>query len=404
MEGRPGWPVDVQEAPLSDRHATTRRAAARGMWAGSAWAILVLSGCSASPAMNTSTSPQPALSSVKSVDDGISEEARRLAEQAQRDVEELERLRSMPREQTASHETVLPQRPPARTPERKANGSIQWLETPKIAATAPEAKPAIVQEPLGNKAATGSAAEGSLDQDRLSALIIDLSREAYREAALKDMPLREMLTIAALSMARPDRTLNPDAIPDLSERERIVLAKMQGFFADLGQRLEKGEDAETVIVEAVNRLRAELAEKPLRLPRAAMCTAVRTFGDYDAFDRYAFLSGQPQPVIVYVEVEGFTSEINAKDEWETRLAQQLVIYADSDGIPVWSEEWQPVIDRSKNARRDFFQHQIITLPRALSVGKYQLKIRVRDEKSGAEAETSIPFQMVADPKMAVGGK
>jgi hypothetical protein len=38
------------------------------------------------------------------------------------------------------------------------------------------------------------------------------------------------------------------------------------------------------------------------------------------------------------------------------------------------------------------------------VGRYQLKVRVRDEKSAAEAETSIPFEMVADPKMAANGK
>jgi hypothetical protein len=36
------------------------------------------------------------------------------------------------------------------------------------------------------------------------------------------------------------------------------------------------------------------------------------------------------------------------------------------------------------------------------VGRYHLKVRIRDEKSGAEAEGSIPFEMVADPRMAVG--
>ena len=41
-----------------------------------------------------------------------------------------------------------------------------------------------------------------------------------------------------------------------------------------------------------------------------------------------------------------------------------------------------------------------TLPKALSVGRYHLKIRARDERSRAEAETSIPFEMVADEKLA----
>jgi len=36
----------------------------------------------------------------------------------------------------------------------------------------------------------------------------------------------------------------------------------------------------------------------------------------------------------------------------------------------------------------------------LSVGRYHLKIQVRDETSGAESEESIGFEMVADPKLA----
>ena len=55
---------------------------------------------------------------------------------------------------------------------------------------------------------------------------------------------------------------------------------------------------------------------------------------------------------------------------------------------------------TSKTRRDFFTTQLIALPPALSVGKYHLKIRVRDEHSGAEAEDSVPFQMVADAKLA----
>jgi hypothetical protein len=47
---------------------------------------------------------------------------------------------------------------------------------------------------------------------------------------------------------------------------------------------------------------------------------------------------------------------------------------------------------------------VITLPKALSVGKYTLKVRLRDEKSGAETEGSLPFEMVADPKLAAAMK
>jgi hypothetical protein len=87
------------------------------------------------------------------------------------------------------------------------------------------------------------------------------------------------------------------------------------------------------------------------------------------------------------------------NQWLTEISQQLEIISDRDGIPVWSEPWQKAVDVTSHRRRDFFTTQIITLPEALSVGRYHLKIRVRDEKSGAETEESITFEMVADPKL-----
>ncbi|MCH7765653.1 MAG: hypothetical protein IH916_03770 [Acidobacteria bacterium] len=134
----------------------------------------------------------------------------------------------------------------------------------------------------------------------------------------------------------------------------------------------------------------------------SMCYRVEGFGKYEQFDHYHFLAHTEQQVIVYVEIGEFTSEPNEKGEWITELSQQITIYADRDGIPVWrSGDMQSAIDRSQKQRNDFFLLQIITLPKALSVGKYHMKVRVRDEKSGAEAEEAIEFEMVADPKLAV---
>lgn len=100
-------------------------------------------------------------------------------------------------------------------------------------------------------------------------------------------------------------------------------------------------------------------------------------------------------MIIYAEMEGFQSKLNDRDLWETITSQHLTIYSDRDGIPVWNEDWQTAADRSQNQRRDYFTVQKLTLPSGLSVGKYRLKLRVRDEKSGAEVERSIPFTMTA---------
>ncbi len=179
---------------------------------------------------------------------------------------------------------------------------------------------------------------------------------------------------------------------------------MQDHFTGLGHLLAESGDPEAVVT-AVETLHGALTLPPsLGLTRATLCTRVNGFGDFVEFPtneagRYAFLAHTEQRAVVYVEVDDFASELNAQGEWVTELSQQLVVYSDRDGIPVWREDWQAGVDASKNRRDDFFIVQIITLPQRLSVGRYHLKIHIRDEKSGAEAERSVEFEMVADPRM-----
>jgi hypothetical protein len=245
-------------------------------------------------------------------------------------------------------------------------------------------------------------AAGTLAADRLKSLMVDLSRELYASGSYSSTPLRELLMIAAMSMIDPQRAVDPKSVRDLSDKERELLGKLQEFFAQLGRSLESNTDTEAAIVEAVAKLRETLVKQPaLRLPAAALCTRVGGFGDYSAFEKYVFLAQSQQKAILYLEIADFISELNPKGEYVTQIAQQLTIYSDSDGIAVWKEDWQTAVDITKVKRQDFFTVQVITLPKALSVGKFHLKVRVRDEKSLAEAETSIPFEMVADPRMAV---
>jgi hypothetical protein len=270
----------------------------------------------------------------------------------------------------------------------------------RVDTVTPPPAPAAESGPGPEEDAYGGGENRSLNPDRLNQLMVDLGRELYASGAYSDTPLRQLLVIAAMSMIDPQRTLDPQAVPDLSEKERELLAKLQAFFAELGRSLEGTNDVEHTIVDAVARLRESIVRPPqLQLPTATLCTRVGGFGDYSAFGRNTFLAHSEQKVIVYLEVNEFTSALNDKGEYVTELSQQLTIYADRDGIPVWKEDWQAAVDVTKNKRRDFFTVQVITLPRALSVGKYHLKVRMRDEKSGAEAETAITFEMVADPKM-----
>jgi hypothetical protein len=380
--------------------------------AGVMLALVTCGGCSSGnyrylPPPGTTVSKEPAVDS--SLDAMEQSTVSPLAEQSKRDVDLI-----LQRQKVANQSAGQPASAPI---EPSTKPAIVWIDPRKPAAanSAPQAAapavgrvdtvtppPAPAAGPgLGpDEDAYGGGENRSLNPDRLNQLMVDLGRELYASGAYSDTPLRQLLVIAAMSMIDPQRTLDPQAVPDLSEKERELLAKLQAFFAELGRSLEGTNDVEHTIVDAVARLRESIVRPPqLQLPTATLCTRVGGFGDYSAFGRNTFLAHSEQKVIVYLEVNEFTSALNDKGEYVTELSQQLTIYADRDGIPVWKEDWQAAVDVTKNKRRDFFTVQVITLPRALSVGKYHLKVRMRDEKSGAEAETAITLEMVADPKM-----
>jgi len=313
---------------------------------------------------------------------------------------------------------ALPDRPAGsgRDAEPSANrqtppGPAPAEQTSERSATA---NPPVVQKPLAREEQRSAGNDSRAQQDqrqesaaersessRLNQLIVDLSGELYRHAERSDAPLRELSLIAATSLVSPDRKLHVQGIAGLSERDRELLADLQQFFADLGTKLDNGESNEDVLRASVEQLKTTLDRTPpFSIGTTTLCTRVRGFGDYDEFGKMRFLAHSQQRVIVYIEVEHFTSELNKKNEWVTELSQELVIYSDRDGIPVWSETWQSVVDVTRNKRQDFFTVQLVTLPKALSVGRYSLKVRMRDEKTGAVAEQSIPFEMVADPRLA----
>ena len=374
-----------------------------------------LAGCATTPAASPADATTNAGGAYAAAPDTPTS---KFAEQARRDVEQLRRL----------------QQPRAADPEQLADGSAQrptgppWIDwiLPRPPSAAGDPTPDSVQQPLGRNRPTsdpdttelplpmptelpgGSVATeqmpGATENDALGRLVVELSAELYRRGAYSDMPLRELLVIVATTMVTPDRALVPDALPGLTPREREILGLMQDFFRQLGKDfLERGDPE--VLVEAVDALSKSLSQQPqLVLPKAALCSRVGGFGDYDEFPvndegRYRFLAQNGQQAVVYVEVEDFSSERNKQGEWVTELSQQLVIYSDRDGIPVWREDWQLGTDTSKNRREDFFIVQVITLPPALSVGLYQFKIHVRDNRSAAEAELTVEFEMVADARM-----
>lgn len=293
-----------------------------------------------------------------------------------------------------------------------ADATIEWNQPPAETRPAPPEEPVTVTataaQPESNTTTDPVAVETveitteSDGPEELRQSLIDFSRELYVSSTWSDMPLRELLVLASLSMLDPNRAIDPDAIPDLTDDERNLLRSMQKYFTSIGNDLDSESDAWVVMAAATEELKRRLNRTPdLELPSIALCTRVGGFGDFDEWgvineqEQYSFIAHKSQPVIIYVEMEGFSSQLNTNDLWETITSQHLTIYSDRDGIPVWQEDWQSATDRSRKRRRDYFTVQKLALPRGLSVGRYHLKVRVRDERTEAEAELNIPFVMTA---------
>mgnify|MGYP001232796136 CR=1 FL=1 len=176
----------------------------------------------------------------------------------------------------------------------------------------------------------------------------------------------------------------------------------EAWLADTASELEGTDDSWKLFEELTGSEPAtEDGPRDLGIPRVALCTRVAGFGDYDEWgnrtgeETYTFIAHAGQPVIIYAEMEGVSSRLEDGSLWESITSQYLVIHSERDGLPIWEEAWQTASDRSRVRRRSYFTTQVVELPPALSAGDYRLTLRVRDEKTGKEAEQSIRFTMAS---------
>lgn len=194
------------------------------------------------------------------------------------------------------------------------------------------------------------------------------------------------------------------ALPPDQQR---TLAALSRLFAAAPQA-SRGNPAD--LARLLNEQAAVLADSDgLAITTAALCRRVEGFGRYRPFERDSFLAGRPQPVIVYTEVEGFafapvTAEADANTapgpRWAVDLTQELQLFHDADGTLAWRSPPLGSRDISSRQRRDHYLIQRVDLPRSLTVGRYSLKVTVRDQTSGTTAERLIPIQIVADDSLA----
>lgn len=364
-------------------HRASRFALASGL-AATVWSA----GCSSSGAAGA----EP-----RSENEGVVGPDAAIARQLETDAAELDRLRQdMVKSQGAGVDTgVNPPKarlapPPPKTPTDAS-----------IAANIHESGAAVAPAPAPNE---GGAIEPAptIDQ-QVARLSAELAARLAEKADTDERPIGALLALSSLEFAGPG--LSRDAQPNsrLTPAEADALHAWADGVRQAASEISAGatgdEAAEVIRRALAGALDRAAAGGSVGIARAALCTKVDGFGRYTEFPGRSVLAGRKQRAIVYVELDRFghrpASGPDGEAGFSVELTQDLSLYHEADGLLAWRKGEQEISDFSRNRRRDFFVVQMIDLPETLTIGKYALKVRVRDRATGAEAEASLPIEVVA---------
>ncbi len=218
---------------------------------------------------------------------------------------------------------------------------------------------------------------------------IELLEKASTNTADEEIRLR-MLYLAA---RRYDDAVQ--TIPALPPGEQeFWTAKFHG----LGTLLDEAKnpdapsrraEAKQVLADAASKL-GELA--PLVVRNLAFCTRVHSYGCFEAFPSYKFTP--EQRVLLYAEVDNFTSESNARG-YHTSLKSSYQLF-DARGQRVADEELASTEEVCQNRRRDFFIVYDFHLPQRVYPGKHTLRLTIEDLKGQKIGDSSIDLEIVAE--------
>lgn len=217
-------------------------------------------------------------------------------------------------------------------------------------------------------------------------------------ASTSDDPGSAALALASLEMILPN---DGGALVDEGVLSDAELASLEATRAFLRSMSSAGSIASPAQVSTeLESIKAQLdAWAGLTIKKAALCTHVEGYGRYETFSSYRFVAGRAQPVIVYVELERFAQrEVVGPDgqaRFETKLSQRLELYHVADDLNTWNRAAELVTDETRNRLRDYYLTNKVTLPANLGVGRYHLKVVMRDLIGERVSETIIPIEIVA---------
>jgi|GEM_PF-2795082 len=290
--------------------------------------------------------------------------------------------------------------------------------------------PASLDEPMVGPIAMQDVAER--DGEVANAKTVEVRRAELASelvALLRPSRVDGSDTVASIAPLLALETVQPgaagaeieSAIKLLSPDEAAAVRAVRELLHKLGTDPNLAADPQALakeLLRQVDHLAATAPTEGISLGTMALCSRVESFGRYTPLASSRMVAGRTNSAIMYVEVSNFVQ----RPSYEARLGGVLVGASDADSVVVqlsqeielWHDDGSrqlrlptaTITDVSRTARHDFFLVQRVDLPPNLSVGKYNLKVTVRD--TGAEgsprAEAMIPIEIVADPTLLGGSK
>jgi hypothetical protein len=202
----------------------------------------------------------------------------------------------------------------------------------------------------------------------------------------EDIARHARLRLLYLAAGRRDAAIQPiPAVPPATQE--FWSKELYGLATWLDtQRTADAErraaETKRILDEALGRL-GESA--PLVIRNLAFCTEVHSFGCIKPFKTAEF--APDQEVLLYAEVENFTSEPTPKG-FHTRLRSSYQVF-DSRGQRVAEQDFPISEEYCQNPRRDFFIGYHLRLPSRIYPGKHTLQLTIEDLKSQKVGQASI---------------
>jgi hypothetical protein len=295
-------------------------------------------------------------------------------------------------------------------------GSTLTTTASVVAPAVPAPAPAAAPQPMIGASITPAKPEPTPEQRRSDA-VAELARQLKPDVSAVGRPLAAGAPLIGLETIQPGAAREHldaliGAAPSAERASVTVLRDLMKAAADDPTLSDPGSLAKALRDKA-DRLSGGVSsgDGALELGTVELCQRVEAFGRFTPLASSAFQAGRPASMILYTEVRNFMqrpaaglasaepADVSAAPmtQWATEIGQELRLILDADGSTQWRQAEGVVRDTSRSRRTDYFLVQRIDLPRTLSVGKYTLKVIVRDKSAGAEVETNIPIQIIADP-------